>query len=202
MAWKAPLLAAVVALVCAAGAEAAGTGQPNGPKWLEFENLNSYPEYVFYLWPRDTDRGSPGNSSIQLREGRAVNLRTLLPDAVRAAGGVYVVAIPLKLLGGPFQPAKEEWLTSPSGGVLKSQPLADANRQVIAYEPDASRSIRYRVEVGETLKLVPIAAAETPAELALGGAISHWYCFVIPVAALMVVLWKLALQRRTPADAT
>lgn len=193
--WLLGVLAPGMLSVSMAGA--AGAGDARGPNWMEFENLNAAPEYHFYLYPRDMARGTPGNSSIQLRDGRAVSLRTLRADAVQAAGGVFVVAVPTRLVGGAFEPADEAWFTCKVSGVLKAR-VADANRRVLAFEPSGSDAIRYRVTIGDELELTPVKRFTDKTALAVTGALTHWYCFVIPAAALGLVIWNLMARMRGP----
>jgi hypothetical protein len=96
---------------------------PPSEKWIQhtvrFANAKELTEYVLYIFPRDLDRNSPGNSSVRVPANGVVGISGLNPLAVAQAKGIYLFAIPITLHGSRERLPDENWFTKDTTGVLK-----------------------------------------------------------------------------------
>jgi hypothetical protein len=104
------LAAGVVTLLTGLAGTARSDVLPPGSKSVRhdavFENVNDYPDHVFFLWPRDLPRSQPGNSSVRVA---ATGEATLAGNPLARAqhGGPFLFAVPKGRFGGdPSQPPK------------------------------------------------------------------------------------------------
>jgi hypothetical protein len=122
-----------------------------GTKWVRhaarFENLADHPNYAFYVWPRDLDRGQAGNSTVKPNDKGEVDISGFNPLAYGQSGGIFLFAVPKTLLEKPDAPPKEEWFSGKAEGVLKSERLAHPVRSLAANDPRDTIVTRYRVEI-------------------------------------------------------
>src|SRR5262245_32046370 len=99
-------VATLAVIVAAAGSRA--DILPPGSKWIahiaKFENAGDFKDYVFYVYPRDLDRGRPGNSTVRVPESGEVGISGFNPLA--ASQGIYVFAVPRKMLDKDDAPPK------------------------------------------------------------------------------------------------
>jgi len=124
---------------------------PPGHKWVKhdvhFEGIKDYPNYVFYLWPRDLSRGRAGNSSVRVPESGETTLGGN-PLARAQSGGTFLFAVPTELFGGdPARPPDEAWFEGKEKRVLKSAPLVGEVRTARQGDPRDRFLTRYRVAI-------------------------------------------------------
>jgi hypothetical protein len=201
---------AVAAAMAAAGPLAADV-LPPGSKPVEhvaqFDNLRDFPGHVFFVWPRDLDRGRPGNSSLRVGEDGQVSLG-VNPLAVGRAGGLFLFAVPRPLLKEAGDTPREEWFEGKTPGVLKSGPLAAPVRSAPLSEPRSRFVTRYHVGLTKDALNVTVVSDERPAgpgSAGSGGGTARWVTVALGVgAAVIAVVAGLVvarvLRRRTDAS--
>jgi hypothetical protein len=198
----------VVAVVAAAGPLAADV-LPPGSKWVEdvaqFDNLRDFPGHVFFVWPRDLDRGRPGNSSLRVGEDAQVSLG-VNPLVIGRAGGLFLFAVPRPLLKEAGDTPREEWFEGKTPGVLKSGPLAAPVRSAPLSEPRSRFVTRYRVALTKDALHLTVVSDERPSRAgpaASGGGPTRWVTVALGVgAAVTAVVAGLVVARalrRRPA---
>lgn len=169
---------------------------------LRIVNIKDYPDYVFFVYPRDLPRNRPGNSSVRVDDSGQVDFAA---NPLARRTGAFLYAIPRKLFKDIKQPPQEEWFEKPADGVLKSERLVNQIRIVPKSDPRKQIITRYRIEIKDGLKttLLPEEkpAREEEEEAANVAARSRWMigwgigsCAVISGLGLLFVRW-----RRRPA---
>jgi hypothetical protein len=153
----------------AAAAPVAADVLPPGSKWVQdvaqFDNFRDYPAHVFFVWPRDLDRGRPGNSSLRVGGDGQVSLG-VNPLAAGRAGGLFLFAVPSEMLERADGVPREEWFEGKTPGVLKSGPLATPVRSAPLSEPRSRFVTRYHVGMTKDALDLSVVSDERPAHAA------------------------------------
>jgi len=195
-------------LVSVAWADIIPPGYKSIEHLVEFENLGDFPDYAFYVYPRDLAREQEGNSSVLLGPDASADISRLNPLAVGQSGGVFLFAIPKSLAGAGDQPPKEEWFTADAPGVFKSR-LADQRRNAPLHGSDRVVN-RYRVAgLPQSLSVteVPIEGSSDDPSRDSGTSpllpgYAMWFLAALPVAAaLWIVLRRKGRKAPTSHDA-
>ncbi len=155
-------VALVIVTVLAAASPVLADLLPPDSKWVthvvRFENLADHTDYVFYVYPRDLNRGQAGNSSIRVPESGEVTISGINPLAT--AGGIFLFAIPRKIHGPDGAGPKEEWFDGKTPGVLKSNPLVHPTRALSKSDHRDRIVTTYRIDLNDVLKLEEVASAK------------------------------------------
>lgn len=199
------LLALLAVIVMAAGSRA--DILPPGSKWVthvaKFENAGDFKEYVFYVYPRDLDRGQAGNSSVRVPASGEVAISGFNPLA--AHRGIFLFAVPRKLLDKDDAPPKEAWFTDKTEGVLKAGPLSHAVRSVSKDDKRERLVTTYKIEMKDGMKLSEVQAepgAAKPEEqpqsytVTMDGPRWHWILGGGFAGAALVTAVLLAVRRK------
>jgi hypothetical protein len=128
---------------------------------LRIDNIHDYPEYVFYVYPRDLPRGRPGNSSARVDDKGEANFAG---NPLARRKGAFLYAIPRTLFKDPTLPPEEEWFEKPAKGIFKSDPLVGQIRSVPVADPRKQILTRYRVAIKDGLKLTQVPEEKTGQE--------------------------------------
>jgi len=163
---------------------------------LRLENIKDYPDYVFYIYPRDLARNQPGNSSVRVADSGEASLAG---NPLARRNGAFLYAIPRKLFKDAKQPPLEEWFEKPADGIFKSERLAGQIRSLPNSDPRNLIVTRYRIAIKDGLKLTLVpeekpgkeeeeasASAHRRWMIALGAAL----CAVISGMGLLVTRWR------------
>jgi hypothetical protein len=197
-----PLAAALVTLLTGLARTAQGDVVAPGYKFVRhdavFENVNDFPEYVFFVWPRDISRDQPGNSSVRVA---ATGEATLGGNPLARAqhGGPFLFAVPKGLFGGdPSQPPRDEWFENPTEGVLKSAALVPEIRSAPLWEPRDRFVTRYRIAIQDGRLDATLLSHEQPGDGAAPGSGRWLIAGGLAVAALALAAGLILVRRRGP----
>jgi hypothetical protein len=193
------LTAALLTLLTGLARTAQGDMVAPGYKFVRhdavFESVNDYPEYVFFVWPRDISRDQPGNSSVRVAPTGEATLGGN-PLARAQHGGPFLFAVPKGLFGeDPSQPPRDEWFENPTAGVLKSAALVPEIRSAPLWEPRDRFVTRYRIAIQDGTLETTLVSHEQPGDEAAPG-FGRWLIAGGLMAAALVLVAGLIVVRR------
>jgi hypothetical protein len=124
-------------------------GQKPVEHLIRIENIKAYPDHVFFIYPRDLDRGLPGNTSVRVGDNGEGSLSG---NPIARREGAFLYAIPRSLFTDKISVPREEWFQKPQAGILKSA-LVGQIRTVPVSDPRKRIVTRYEIEIKDNLKL-------------------------------------------------
>ena len=156
----------VLAVILATAALGRADILPPGSKWAnhvaKLDGIAQYQgDYVFYIYPRDLARGRPGNTSIRVPDSGEVGVSGMNPLATR--NGIFVFAIPKKLLGDAKDP-KEEWFEGKGEGVLKAELPFRPQRTTSKADKREAIVTKCKLEIKENKMTLAVVPDEKPAD--------------------------------------
>jgi hypothetical protein len=162
---------------------------------LRLENIKDYPDYVFYIYPRDLPRNQPGNSSVRVEDSGEASLSG---NPLVRGKGAFLYAIPRKLFKDAKQPPQEEWFEKPTEGIFKSEPLVNQVRSLPKSDPRTQIVTRYRIAIKDGLKLTQVAEEKPKKEEEEASAWPRYWMIAVGAAGCAVVsgLGLLVTRRR------
>lgn len=189
------LLLVAVSAICVPSvrADLLPPGQKPVEHLLRIENIKEYPDHVFFIYPRDLNRGQPGNTSVRVGDNGE---GTMAGNPLARRAGVFLYAVP-RTLADKVKTPSEEWFEKPANGVLKSALPVGPIRTVAEKDPRKRIVTRYQIEIKDGLKLMLLkdekkegaSAGETRGSIAVGFAL----CAVFTGAGL---IWARSRQSK------
>lgn len=117
-----------------------------------FENVGDFPDYLFYVCPGDL---RDVRSAIRVPKTGSVAVSEI--GASVAGKGIFLFAVPKKLIAKSNNPAKVEWFRGDFPGVLKSKPLVGLAAK--GARDEISRVTVFRIAVEDELVVTKIEPA-------------------------------------------
>jgi hypothetical protein len=104
----------VISLLCVSSvrADLLPPGQKPVEHVLRIENTKEYPDHVFFIYPRDINRGLPGNTSVRVGDNGE---GSMAGNPLARRNGAFLYAVPRSLMDKEKTP-REEWFESHRSG--------------------------------------------------------------------------------------
>lgn len=122
---------------------------------LIFKNIGEFPEYLFYVCP---DELQQAKSAIRVPESGQVTISEI--DAGQTTKGIFIFAVPKKLIAKVDDPPKVEWFRGDFAGVYKSK-LPVELVQVVDQTGSKFQATEYRIIIADGLSIRELGRAGT-----------------------------------------